>query len=52
MSGPIQSNNTHNSQSAGVVKRFFSGLAKKLGFSSVKYKTLFGGQMGILLLRK
>ena len=27
-------------------------LAKKVGFQSVKYETLFGGQMGILLLKK
>ncbi len=27
-------------------------LSKKIGFISVQYKTLFGGQMGILLLRK
>ena len=27
-------------------------LAKKIGFKKVKYKTLFGGQMGLLLLKK
>ncbi len=27
-------------------------IAKKIGFKEVKYKTLFGGQMGLLLLKK
>ena len=27
-------------------------IAKRIGFRSVKYKTIFGGQMGILLLKK